>query len=142
MNVGDNTSAGYYELGSLQLEGKSMGIFAEGAIDNVRNKIPQRHDQSRAVKLGEASNGYCPLCGHWSIITNVKNQETEEINDICSMCGTVFEPSGLTFTDSQMCTCGHPKDYHDKNALSCIKGKASSNCQCDKYKPTEVHVSP
>jgi len=113
----------------------------EGMIDAVRDEIPERHDQSLAIKLEKSSDGYCPVCGHWSIITDIEDPENEEKYDICFICGTVFDASGLSFTDSQMCTCGHPKNYHDMSALSCTKGKALVNCQCDKYKPTEVHVS-
>ena len=117
---------------------------AEGAIDNMRGsgRFPERHDQSRAMKLEKSSNGYCPVCGHWSIITNLEDAQTRQKYDFCFVCETLFDSSGLSFTDSQVCSCGHPKEYHDRNALACTKGRASVNCHCDKYKPTQVHVSP
>jgi formate dehydrogenase maturation protein FdhE len=100
----------------------------------------ERHDVPRGLKLEKESKGFCPICGHWSIRTNVENVETEEKSDYCTICDALFEASGLEFIDSQMCTCGHPKNYHERNALSCIKGKELVNCQCEKYNPTEVTI--
>lgn len=122
--------------------GGPFGLRVYGILGAVKTEFPgQPHDVARAMPLTKESNGYCPICGHWSIITNVLVDEATKIKgDICRVCNTVFDVSELEFIDSQTCTCGHPKSDHENDALSCIKGKELENCQCDKYRPTEVKV--
>jgi hypothetical protein len=122
------------------MSGGSGGYDYYVWLSEVRYKTPEQHDKSRALPLGKESNGYCPICGYWSIRTNVENIENGEKSDYCNICGTLFDASGVIFIDSQKCICGHPKDYHGKMALSCIKGKESLNCQCEEYRPTEVII--
>lgn len=107
------------------------------------DKIPESHDPMVAIKLDRESNGYCPLCGYWSIITGmIIDSKTGEQGDVCQVCGTLFDVSELVFTDSQMCTCGHPRNFHDKTYLNCEKGHELQNCQCKKYRPTQVTIMP
>jgi len=109
-------------------------------FDEVSYKESEHHDLPRGIKIGRESNGYCPVCGHWSIRTNIKNAETEQVSDLCTVCQTLFEASKLKFIDSKICTCGHPKNFHENNALSCVKGKKMNGCQCEKYQPTSVTI--
>jgi hypothetical protein len=106
-------------------------------LSDLKYKVPENHNRPRALKLEKESNGYCPLCGHWSIRTNVENVDTKEKSDYCPVCDTLFDASGLIFIDSQMCKCGHPKNSHEKSVLAC---KESAHCKCEKYMPTQVTI--
>lgn len=111
--------------------------------DKTKDEFSEPHDPMHAIKLDKESNGYCPLCGYWSIVTDVViDSKTDERCDKCQNCGTVFDASELAFKDSQMCKCGHPRNYHDKSYLNCEKGHEFSNCQCQKYEPKQVTVTP
>lgn len=123
---------------NLITKGMTVDVFFE------KTKYPtESHDLMRAIKLGKESNGYCPLCGYWSIITDVViDAKTGEKGDKCQNCDTIFDPSMLVLTDSQECKCGHPRSYHDKTYLSCEKGHQFQNCQCQKYRPTQVTIMP
>ncbi|MCW4024382.1 MAG: hypothetical protein NWF01_05020 [Candidatus Bathyarchaeota archaeon] len=82
-----------------------------------------------------------PPCGYWAIKTDILiNSENSEKGDKCLVCNTIFAASNLVFIDSEMCTCGHPKSYHEENVLSCTKGNELNSCTCEKYRPTEVTV--
>ncbi|MGD6809596.1 MAG: hypothetical protein ACQCN3_07855 [Candidatus Bathyarchaeia archaeon] len=123
--------------------GRNLGWASYGVVssvkDNVKEQIVERFDEPRAIPLTKASNGYCPICGYWSISTGIIiNNQTNEKIDKCLVCNTIFGPSGLEFVDSKICECGHPKEFHEKDALSCVKGKEATNCQCNKYRPTKV----
>jgi hypothetical protein len=112
-------------------------------LSHVRGNYPEAppHYQSRAVKLEAESRGFCPLCGYWVISTDVViNEVTGERGDKCLICETLFAPSALEFIDSKICKGGHPKDYHEKNAMSCVKGRERDNCECKKYEPTKVTI--
>lgn len=112
------------------------------AID-AKGEFPESHSSMHAIKLEKESNGYCPLCGYWSTSTDVViDAQTGERGDKCQNCEIIFEASELAFVDSQICTCGHPRNYHDKNYLNCEKGHELSNCQCQKYEPTQVTIMP
>lgn len=112
-------------------------------LSDVRTKFPEQHDPMHATKLGKESNGYCPLCGYWSIITDVViDPKTGERGDRCQNCDTIFDASELTFTDSQICNCGHPRNYHNKSYLNCEKGHELQKCECQKYRPTQVTIMP
>jgi formate dehydrogenase maturation protein FdhE len=125
----------------IRASGRNLGLGSYGVLGAVRTQFFERHDVAHALPLTKDSNGYCPICGYWSISTNIiLNDKTGEKGDKCLICDTIFDASGLLFIDSQMCTCGHPKEYHDKNVSACIKGKELSGCNCEKYEPTEVTV--
>jgi hypothetical protein len=120
-----------------------LGYRYYAYLDGARYKPPESpQDPMRALKLDKESNGYCPLCGYWSIATNVViNSKTGERGDKCLKCETIFEGSELTFTDSQMCKCGHRRNYHNEGFLNCETGQKVDNCQCMKYEPTNVTVT-
>ncbi len=112
------------------------------AIDSKVTFKTELHDPMHAIKLDKEVNGYCPLCGYWSISTDVIiDSKTGERGDICQNCGTIFDASALAFMDSQVCKCGHPRNYHDKSYLNCKKGHEQSDCQCRKYEPTQVTIT-
>ncbi len=115
-----------------------VGVAAKQAVEE-QNSEP--YDEPHAIPLTKESNGYCPICGHWSISTGmIGNDKTGEKIDKCLVCKTIFDPSGLEFIDSQTCECGYPRDFHEENVLFCVKGKELENCQCNKYRPTQVTV--
>ena len=106
-------------------------------------KFSEARDPMHAIKLDKESNGYCPLCGYWSISTNVViDSKTGERGDKCLNCNTIFDASELTFIDSQVCKCGHSRNYHEKGYLSCVQGQKLGSCQCRKYEPTQVTIIP
>jgi len=118
-----------------------LGSHARSNIDPI--KFDEPHDPMHGIKLDKDSNGYCPLCGYWSIATDVIiNSRTGEKGDKCQNCDAIFDASELVFCDSQVCKCGHPRSFHDKSYLSCKEGEKLVNCQCKKYEPTEVTVTP
>ncbi len=93
-------------------------------------------------KLDKESNGYCPLCGYWSISSDVIIDSTGKKGDKCQNCDATFEASELTFIDSKMCKCGHPRNDHNKSYLYCEKSQKSGSCLCQKYEPTQVTITP
>jgi formate dehydrogenase maturation protein FdhE len=108
-----------------------------------KTQFPEPHDPEHAIKLDKESNGYCPLCGYWSIVTDlVIDFKTGERGDKCQNCDTIFDASELVFIDSQVCKCGHPRIFHEKSYLNCEKGQELYNCQCKKYEPTQVTIVP
>jgi hypothetical protein len=85
--------------------------------------------------------GYCPICGHWSISTDIiVDSKTNVRGDRCFVCSTIFDISGFVFIDSKVCSCGHPKSYHEHDALVCMRCKETGNYPCKKYRPTEVTI--
>jgi len=84
----------------------TKGMTAPVFFDNAKFKT-EPHDPMHAIKLDKESKGYCPLCGCWSINTDVIiDGKTGERGDKCQNCGTLFDASELVFVDSQECKVG------------------------------------